>query len=259
MKRVALTFDDGPYFNSLGNKNFTQEVLDGIEQINQELAADNKRIYVTFFVQGTHTDKSTSSLSAITNAGHEIGNHAWHHDEWTKNRRLNKSDDDLVKDVIKTHNAINRANGAESLRLFRPPLGHYTESLWRKIKAARELSNYILAGWDYHPESFPTGGKDSSTGKPYKEGFKTIAEATSNNRDSVYLLHEQKPNTVKNTLVYLKNCVPIIKSGQISFVKASDLIKADKRTGLTLAIKGTFPKSNPNTGSLASSGRNFYS
>jgi peptidoglycan/xylan/chitin deacetylase (PgdA/CDA1 family) len=219
MKRIALTFDDGPYFNSLGNKNFTQDILDGIEQINQELVANNKRIYVTFFVQGIHTSKSTSSLSAIIKADHEIGNHAWKHDDWTQNGRLYRSDSELVGDVLDTHSAIERAGGTGKLRLFRPPLGHYNDTLWGKIKAKKP--NYVLAGWDFHPEA--------ST-----NGFEVIGQSLSKGGQAVYLLHELKTNTVEKTLNFIKKAIPKVKSGDVSFVKASDLIIGDKRTGLTV-------------------------
>jgi peptidoglycan-N-acetylglucosamine deacetylase len=219
MKKIALTFDDGPYFNSLRNGNNTQQVIDEISKINEELAADNKRIYVTFFVQGIHTSKSTSSLSAIINSGHEIGNHAWAHDDWTKNQKLHKPDDALVADVLKTHEAIARAGGDSNLRLFRPPLGHYNDKLWQKIK--KEKQNYVLAGWDYHPEA-------------NTKGFELIEKALSTGGQAVYLLHELKANTIEKVVNFIKNAVPKIKSGEVSLVKASDLIVSDKRTGLTV-------------------------
>jgi peptidoglycan/xylan/chitin deacetylase (PgdA/CDA1 family) len=220
MRKIALTFDDGPYFDSLNNGNNTQTLLDEIEQINKELSAENKKVLVTFFVQGIHTDKSVSSLSAISNSGHEIGNHAWAHDHWTLNGKLFKRNSELVKDVVKTHEAIARANGDTNLRLFRPPLGHYNDTLWQEIKKA--LPSYVLAGWDFHPEA------------DAKKGFETIEKALSSGGQAVYLLHELKALTIEKTINFLKKAIPKIKSGEVSFVKASDLISVDKRTGLTV-------------------------
>jgi peptidoglycan/xylan/chitin deacetylase (PgdA/CDA1 family) len=220
MKKIALTFDDGPYFDSLNNGNNTQIVLDEIDKINNELSSENKKIFVTFFVQGIHTNKSVSSLSGISNSGHEIGNHAWAHDDWTRNRKLFKRNSELVKDVVKTHEAIARANGDAGLRLFRPPLGHFNDGLWQEIKKA--LPSYVLAGWDYHPEA------------DAKKGFEIIEKSLSNGGQAVYLLHELKALTIEKTIGFLKKAIPKIKSGEVSFVRASDVISVDKRTGLTL-------------------------
>lgn len=61
---AALTFDDGP------NPDATPRILDA-------LAARGVR--ATFFVLGRHADRWPEVVKRVTDEGHTIGNHGWHH------------------------------------------------------------------------------------------------------------------------------------------------------------------------------------
>src|SRR5690606_6953223 len=65
---VAVTFDDGP-------GRYTARVL-------EILAARGAR--ATFFVEGIEVEQRPQVLAAVAEAGHEIGNHAYDHPDFTK-------------------------------------------------------------------------------------------------------------------------------------------------------------------------------
>ncbi|MEL6570119.1 MAG: polysaccharide deacetylase family protein [Pseudomonadota bacterium] len=99
---VALTFDDGP------TARHTPAVL-------QALA--DSGITATFYVNGLPASKEQETLADIVKAGHEIGNHAWHH-----NRMVLRPPWRVRREIADTDNAI-RAAGYDGPITFRPPYG----------------------------------------------------------------------------------------------------------------------------------------
>jgi peptidoglycan-N-acetylglucosamine deacetylase len=113
-KVVALTFDDGP----LPGK--TQAILDVLER--QDVKA-------TFFLIGREVEKNPRETQAIIDAGHELGNHTYHHYQMVfKPSRFIKND-------IEKTDALFREYGYTAVTTVRPPYGDKLIELPRYLQA----------------------------------------------------------------------------------------------------------------------------
>jgi len=155
-KVVALTFDDGP------TARHTPAVL-------AALAAHG--VPATFYLNGLPTSKEQQTVAAIAAAGHEIGNHAWHHDRmvlmtpWRVRREINDTDTAI------------RAAGYAGPITFRPPYGAKLVVLpWVLSRMDRET---IL--WDVAPEDW-----DNLAEPPETLAARTIAQTRPG---SIIILH----------------------------------------------------------------------
>lgn len=103
MRRVALTFDDGP------GETITLDVLDILR---------DRKVPATFFVIGRHARRSPALIRAIADAGHEIANHSYAHPRhiylWSARS--------VLRDARLTQRIIHRLIGTAP-RLYRPPIG----------------------------------------------------------------------------------------------------------------------------------------
>lgn len=127
-KLIALTFDDGPNYN-------TNKVLDVLEKYN---------ITATFFVLGSKIKGNEYILKRIVNSGHQIGNHTFNH------LLLSRYDEETVLEEIKsTSDLIFEVTGTYP-SLFRPSYG----SVNSKIKKVSECPIIIwdidTLDWKYH-------------------------------------------------------------------------------------------------------------
>lgn len=115
-RAVYLTFDDGP-------------IPEATPFILQTLA--DFGIHATFFMVGDNVRKYPDLYEAIVAAGHQVGNHTFHHlggfKHWART---------YIKDT-------NRANELIKAHLFRPPHGcmSHSEYFWLKRK-------YRIVMWD---------------------------------------------------------------------------------------------------------------
>ena len=100
-KMIALTFDDGPNYN-------TNKVLNVLEEY---------QIPATFFVLGSKIKGNEQILNWILTAGSEIGNHTYNH------KILTRLEEDKIKEEIEsTSNKIFEVTG-EYPTLLRPSYG----------------------------------------------------------------------------------------------------------------------------------------
>jgi peptidoglycan/xylan/chitin deacetylase (PgdA/CDA1 family) len=105
MKRVALTFDDGP------DNFYTPRILDILHA---------KGINATFFMVGKEAKRYPDMVKRIVNEGNAIGNHSWDHPKlWTL------SNAQITQEIISTENEIEQITGQRTT-LFRPPYGRVT-------------------------------------------------------------------------------------------------------------------------------------
>jgi len=125
---VALTFDDGP------NPMATPRVLD-------ELGREG--VSATFFLLGRHVDRWPHLARAVVDAGHQVGNHGFHH------RKLHLRGPAYVRlDIALGTDAIERATGVRPA-FFRAP--HGFRSPWVTPIAARmgqRTVGWTLGVWD---------------------------------------------------------------------------------------------------------------
>ena len=122
LKRVALTFDDGPY------EPYTSQVLDILEQY---------RVKATFFMVGRNVEKFPDAAKRVVKSRHEIGNHTYNHSSLFLDtpRRI-------ARELMMGEKSIVKATGIKP-RFFRPPFGANTR--WIITQALRR--GYIIIKW----------------------------------------------------------------------------------------------------------------
>lgn len=118
-KLVALTFDDGPNYN-------TNKILDILEEFN---------VSATFFVLGSKIKGNEYILERMVNSGNEIGNHTFNHLLLTRYK-----EDKIEEEIESTSNLIFETIGKYPM-LLRTGYG----SVNNKIK---KISNYPIVIWN---------------------------------------------------------------------------------------------------------------
>lgn len=125
---VALTFDDGPAAGRV------PEIIAMLDDLD---------VRATFFLNGAPAETAPDAVTALAEAGHELGNHAWHHD------RMVLMSPSRVRAEIDDTDAVLRAAGYEGPILFRPPYGKKLFVLpWVMSEQGR-----VSVSWDVAPES----------------------------------------------------------------------------------------------------------
>ena len=122
LKRIALTFDDGP------NPEATPRILDALAK---------RDVKATFFILGAHAELWPELVRRVAAEGHQVGNHGYFH------RKLHlKSPQYVKRDIELGKSAIERAGGGTP-RYFRAP--HGFRSPW-VTAIARSLGERTI-GW----------------------------------------------------------------------------------------------------------------
>lgn len=130
---VALTFDDGPQPGA------TERFLDLL---------DRQGVRATFFLVGEHVGRFPGLVREVCVAGHEIGNHGYHHRNHFFRNPLG-----LTEDIRRGAEAIEDATG-ERPALYRPPYGVVTAVT--RLAAAQTHSQVVLWtawGHDWRPQA----------------------------------------------------------------------------------------------------------
>ena len=108
IKKVALTFDDGPH------PSYTEQLLDGLKK---------REVKATFFVTGEHASLHPDIIERMDEEGHLIGNHTYSH------MQLNAGNiEEYKNELIKTNEVIEEITG-EDVLYVRPPYGAWDKSL----------------------------------------------------------------------------------------------------------------------------------
>lgn len=121
-KEIALTFDDGPDPDS------TPVILD-------ILGSENVR--AVFFCTGEKAEKYPCLLDEIVLAGHQAGNHGYHHIKGIGTRTTG-----YVRNVQMAAEVING-------NLFRPPYGSISLLQYKMLR-----NNFRIVMWDLMPYDF---------------------------------------------------------------------------------------------------------
>ena len=119
MKKVFLTFDDGP-------NEYTLEILEILKSFNAK---------ATFFVCGKNCQKHPEILKKIFENGHSIGNHSFSHSLkffFDFEREIEETNE-VIREIIKT-----------KVKIFRPPWGILTP--WLKNYLLKRKYEIVL--WD---------------------------------------------------------------------------------------------------------------
>ena len=129
IKRVALTFDDGPHYA------YTKVLLDGLKE---------RDVVATFFVTGEHAALHPDLVKRMHDEGHLVGNHTYSHMQLRHNNR-----EEYKEELILTNEVLEEIIGEEII-FVRPPYGS-----WDK-KFEEEL-NMIPVLWTVDPLDWCSG------------------------------------------------------------------------------------------------------
>jgi len=133
-RKVSLTFDDGPV------PGVTDWVL--AELAKRDLSA-------TFFMVGDNVRKHPSLAQEVLNAGHQLGNHTYHHLSGWKTIT-----DTYLKDVAACDAILEDILGVQA-RLFRPPYGWMNPSQAREVAKDKRIVMWSLLSYDFDSRIAP--------------------------------------------------------------------------------------------------------
>ncbi|WP_223285197.1 polysaccharide deacetylase family protein [Paenibacillus sp. PL91] len=128
-KKIALTFDDGPYPDT------TDKILDLLKKYDAK---------ATFFVLGNKVERYPETIKREIAEGHEVANHTFNHVYFMRSI----SDETIRDEIVKTEKALETLTGKKPL-LFRPPGGYYNE---HSIQIAKTLG-YTTIMWSWHQDT----------------------------------------------------------------------------------------------------------
>ena len=123
LKKVALTFDDGPH------PYYTEQLLDGLQE---------RGVVVTFFVTGEHAVLHPEVIKRMHEEGHLIGNHTYSHLQLRSDNR-----EKFKEELIATNKVIEEIIGEEVIYV-RPPYGSWDKSFEKEL-------NMIPVLWTVDP------------------------------------------------------------------------------------------------------------
>ncbi|MDR5694823.1 MAG: polysaccharide deacetylase family protein [Armatimonadota bacterium] len=128
-RAVALTFDDGPV------PLYTPLLLDTLSRLG---------VKATFFLIGQHVREYPYFAQAIVQAGHEVGNHSFHHGNLAR-----LPPERVWEEINWTQETIARVAG-EAPRYFRPPGGDYNATV---LRVARQFG-LVTVFWTDNPGDY---------------------------------------------------------------------------------------------------------
>lgn len=163
IKRVALTFDDGPH------PIYTEPLLDGLRE---------RGVKATFFVTGENAKLHPDIIKRMHEEGHLIGNHTYTHIELTKSNR-----ETFKQELVKTNEVIQEITGEEVLYV-RPPYG-----AWDK-KLESELNMFPIL-WSIDPLDWCTSNSSCIT----QAVLKKVGE------NDIILMHDYYKTSVEAALM----------------------------------------------------------
>ncbi|MFJ7936307.1 polysaccharide deacetylase family protein [Sporosarcina sp. NPDC096371] len=120
IKRVALTFDDGP------DPIVTMQVLATLAKYDAK---------ATFFMLGNRVEYYPEIAKKVQEAGHELGNHSWTHPN------LTKASAEKIQSEINATSAIIETITGQKATVFRPPYGAVNDTV-------RGQTNLPVILWD---------------------------------------------------------------------------------------------------------------
>lgn len=157
LKRVALTFDDGP-------SKYTEELLQILKEYNAS---------ATFFVVGSRIQKYGDVIEKIKEDGHQIGSHGINHEDFTK-----VSTEELKNILEETKNLLEQHGITQTL--VRPPYGSIN-------KTVRENIGYPIILWSIDTRDWEH--RDS------EKGAQIIIEDIESG--SIILMHDLYQSTIE--------------------------------------------------------------
>ncbi len=132
VKRVALTFDDGPH------PKVTPQILDTLHKYDAK---------ATFFMLGSRAEYYPEIAKQVNDAGHELGNHTWTHPD------LTKSNVEKVRNEINRTTSIIESVTGEKVTAFRPPYGAVNDTVRGQTDLPIVLWDVDTLDWQHRDAS----------------------------------------------------------------------------------------------------------
>lgn len=131
-KLIALTFDDGPSYN-------TSRLIDILNKYNAK---------ATFFVVGSRLKDNAKVLKKIKDSGMEIGNHTYSHKLLTK-----LSEDKINEEFSKTDNLVYEFTGKKP-SIVRPSYGSVNKRIKKLADRPIIIWDIDTLDWKHHNSSY---------------------------------------------------------------------------------------------------------
>lgn len=159
IKKVALTFDDGP------NPQYTKKLLEGLKK---------RDVKATFFVLGEEAEYYPEILRETAEDGHLIGVHSYKHVNLSQ-----LSDEQAREQVDRTNEVIHELTGKYA-NYIRPPFGCWKEDLDYESRMIEVL-------WDVDPRDWATDSSDMIVNRVLRQA----------KDGSIILLHDASASSVQ--------------------------------------------------------------
>ncbi len=180
--KIAITFDDGP------SPSCTGRLLDGLEE---------RGVKATFFLIGKNAEENPELVKRISEEGHVIGNHTYHHVDITR-----LSDEEAAYEINETDKVIYAITG-EHVRYVRPPFG-----VWQKDLELQMETLPVM--WTVDPLDWTTENVDEIVNKV----------VTGIKENDIILLHDCYDSSVDAAL----RIVDILTKEGYEFVTVDELV-----------------------------------
>jgi peptidoglycan/xylan/chitin deacetylase (PgdA/CDA1 family) len=162
VKKVAITFDDGP------NPEYTEKLLDGLKERN---------VTATFFLIGSEVKEYPDIVKRMDEEGHLIGNHTYEH------VNLCETDTEQVKwQVEQTNDLIYEVTGKCPVYI-RPPYGSWSKEL-------EDMTGMLEILWTVDPRDWEC----NDTGTLIERVLAAVTD------DSIILFHDASASSVDAAL-----------------------------------------------------------
>lgn len=157
-KKIALTFDDGPH------PVYTPMLLEGLKK---------RDVKVTFFLMGSAVEKYPDIVKRISDDGHLIGNHTYHH------VGLDNADEKLIQSEVVSANELIEQVAGERPQFIRPPFGQCNDQI-------ETDTGMICVLWSIDPQDWCTN-----------DASKVVKRVLANARENgIILMHDQYKTSV---------------------------------------------------------------
>lgn len=190
-KLVALTFDDGP-------STYTQQYLDILKRYDAK---------ATFFCLGENIESYPAQAKAIVDAGHQIANHTYDHEQLTA-----VPAETVLSEVTRGFACIKDATGVDTT-VMRPPYGELRQSTWSETNGTMSVS--VL--WNMDSLDWTLPGADA-----------IVSNATTGIQSGyVILMHDGGGNRDQD-LEALPRILETLTQQGYEFVTISELMASDE-------------------------------
>ncbi|MDR1720957.1 MAG: polysaccharide deacetylase family protein [Endomicrobium sp.] len=189
VKKVALTFDDGP-------GSATEKVLDILKE---------KNVKSTFFLLGVRVKSSPRMARAIASAGHEIANHTYGHVNFYSYKGKDKAAK-MERELLEGKNIIKKITNTEPL-LVRFPYGYLKSDA---IKTAEKYGFYVI-NWTFGCDW------EKMTAEEMHDRYRKAVK-----NGAIFLMHDLDKNS--KVLLFLGDFIDELKKLNYKIVTVSELL-----------------------------------